>query len=124
MHKLITILLVVVGVIHVLPVVGAVGGARLAALYGMSFDEPDLAILMRHRAVLFGLLGVFIVYSAFHPEQQPLALVAGLVSAGSFLWIAWCVGGYNPAIARVVLVDVVAVACLIAAGGVLIYRDT
>jgi hypothetical protein len=124
MHKLITILLLVVGVIHVLPVAGAVGGPRLAALYGISFDEPNLAILMRHRAVLFGMLGVFIVYSAFHPEQQPLALIAGLVSVGSFLWVAWCVGDYNPAIARVVLVDVVALACLIAAAGLVMSRDT
>lgn len=57
MQKLITVLLIIVGTIHILPLSGVVGGARLASLYGMSFDEPNLAILMQHRAVLFGLLG-------------------------------------------------------------------
>jgi hypothetical protein len=117
MQKLITVLLIIVGTIHILPLSGVIGGARLASLYGMSFDEPNLAILMQHRAVLFGLLGVFIVYSAFNPPYQTLALIFGLVSVGSFLVIAVFVGGYNGAISRVVTVDVVALCCLLAVVG-------
>ncbi len=117
MQKLITVLLIIVGTIHVLPLSGALGGNRLASLYGMSFDEPNLAILMQHRAVLFGLRGIFIVYSAFHPAYQPLALIAGLVSVGSFLLLAVFVGGYNGAIARVVTVDMVALGLLLAVFG-------
>jgi hypothetical protein len=113
MQKLITVLLIIVGTIHVMPLSGVVGGARLAGLYGMPFDEPNLAILMQHRAVLFGLLGVFIVYSAFHPEYQALALIVGLVSVGSFLLLAWFVGSCNESLARVVIVDVVALCCLL-----------
>ena len=102
MHKLITVLLVIVGTIHILPVSGVIGGSRLAGLLnGMSFDQPNLAILMQHRAMLFGLLGVFIVYSAFHPAYQSLALIAGLVGVGSFLLLAMLVGGYNGALGRV-----------------------
>jgi hypothetical protein len=70
---------------------------------------------MRHRAVLFGLLGAFLVYAAFRPELQAIALVAGFVSVVSFLAIAWSVGGYNAAIGRVVTADLVALACLIIA---------
>jgi hypothetical protein len=60
-------------------------------------------------------LGAFLVYAAFRPELQAIALVAGFVSVVSFLAIAWSVGGYNAAIGRVVTADLVALACLIIA---------
>ncbi|MFM7627473.1 MAG: phosphopantetheine adenylyltransferase [Gammaproteobacteria bacterium] len=115
MRHLISAMLVIVGVIHLLPLSGVLGGPRLAALYGIAVDGPDLAILMRHRAVLFGLLGVFLVVAAFRPAWQPAALVAGFVSVVSFLWLAWATGGYNAQLARVVTADLVALACLVVA---------
>jgi hypothetical protein len=112
MNKAISILLAAVAVIHLLPLSGVLGPERLAVLYGLPFDEPSLQIMMRHRAVLFGMLGVFLLGAAFKPEWQPVAFAAGFVSTVSFLWLAWSVGGYNAAIGRVVVADVVAVACL------------
>ena len=88
MSRLISTMLIVVAVIHPLPVSGVLGAERLTALYGVSFAEPNIEILMRHRAMLFGLLGVFIFYSAFKPKYQPVALVAAVVSVVSFLYIA------------------------------------
>ena len=115
MQKTITVLLIVVGIIHLLPLGGVLGAERLAALYGLSFEEPNLAILMRHRAILFGILGLFFVYAAFQPALQPLAFVAGFISVISFLGIAWSVGGYTEAIRKVILADLLAAACLLAA---------
>ncbi len=106
----------VAGVVHLLPLSGALSSQRLTGLYGLSFDEPNLAIVMRHRAVLFGLLGGFLVLAALEPAWQPLAFIAGLVSVVSFLWIARSVGGYNARIARVVTADAVVLACLIVGG--------
>jgi hypothetical protein len=106
-------MLVVGGVIHLLPLSGVLGSERLAALYGLPFDEPNLAILMRHRAVLFGLLGLFLCVAAFRPAWQTIAFVAGFISVVSFLWLARSVGGYNASVARVVVADVVALACLV-----------
>ena len=112
MKTAIAILLVVAGVIHLLPVAGVIGPEKLAALYGIAIDNPNLAILMRHRAVLFGLLGAFLCWAAWRPDLQPIALGAGAVSAGSFLWLAWKTGGYNALLERVVVADIVAMACL------------
>lgn len=113
MRYLVSAMLVVVAVIHLLPLSGVLGSERLAALYGLPFNEPNLAILMRHRAVLFGLLGLFLLFAAFRPAFQTVAFIAGLVSVVSFLWLAWSVGGYNAQVALVFMADIVALACLI-----------
>ena len=88
MKLLVSAALVVAGAIHLLPLGGLAGPERLAALYEVAIHDSNLAILMRHRAVLFGLLGALLVYAAFRPDLQPLAMVAGFLSAGSFLVIA------------------------------------
>ena len=121
MRHLISAMLVIVAIIHLLPLPGVLGSERLAALYGLSFDEPNLAILMRHRAVLFGLLGVFFLVAAFRPELQPLAFAGGFVSVLSFLYLAWSAGGYNAQVGRVAAADVLALVCLVVGTAALFY---
>lgn len=122
MEKVVAGLLVLVGIIHLLPVPGLLGAERLSILYGVSLGEPNIVILMRHRAVLFGLLGLFMVYAGFKPALQPLALVAGLLSVVSFIAIAWSTGSYNEAIRRVVIADIAAVIALCVATGIYVAR--
>lgn len=106
-------MLVVAGVIHLLPLSGVLGSERLASLYGLTFNEPNLAILMRHRAVLFGLIGSFMLFAAFKPALQSIAFVGGIISVASFLYLAGAAASYNPHIARVFLVDIVVLICLV-----------
>jgi len=110
---LVSAMLVIVGVIHLLPLSGVLSSERLTVLYGLRFDDPNLVILMRHRAVLFGLLGLFLLYAAFKPSIQVLALAAGFVSVISFLWLAQAADSHNAHIARVVTADIVALVCLV-----------
>ena len=121
MSKLIAGLLLVAGVIHLLPLGGLLGGERLNALYGLTLDEPNLQILMRHRAVLFGLLGALLVAAAFIPQLRGIALTGGLISVLSFLLLAWAEPAYNEALRRVVIADWVALACLLLALGLQLY---
>lgn len=113
MRYVVMISLCVAAVVHLLPLIGVLGGERLQSLYGVAIEGPDLQILMRHRAVLFGLLGTYLLAAAFIPVLQPTALGAGLVSVLSFLALAWTTEGYNASIARVVAVDVVALVALL-----------
>ena len=115
MSKIITGLLILVGIIHLLPLSGVLAAERLTTLYGLSFQEANISILMRHRAVLFGLFGLFFIYAAFKPVYQPLAFIAGFVSVISFMALAWSTGGYNDAIGKVVIADLVAFASLLLA---------
>lgn len=113
MRYLISASLVITGIIHLLPITGVLGAETLAMLYGTSFDDPSLAILMRHRAVLFGLLGALFVIAAFKPSLQSLAFVFGFVSVLSFLWLAWSTGNYSIQINRIVIADLIALVSLI-----------
>lgn len=115
MNRLIAVLLLVAGIIHLLPLAGVLGGERLNALYGLALDEPNPQILMRHRAVLFGLLGALLVAAAFVPGLRTLALLGGLISVVSFLLLTWHAPLYNEAFRRVVVADWVALACLLPA---------
>ena len=113
MRYILSAMLTVVGIIHLLPLSGVLGVARLQALYDVTITDPNLEIVMRHRAVLFGILGAFLIYAAFRPGLQLAALIAGAVSVISFLVIAGMIGGYNTEITRVVTADIVAVVCLL-----------
>ena len=122
MKLVVTLALLTVGVIHLLPLPGVLGGERLAALYGVGAADPNLQLLLRHRAVLFGLLGLLCVVAAFRPGLQPLAFGAGFVSVVSFLALA---RGFEPTpqIARVVVADWIALASLVA-GAVAYYAGS
>lgn len=114
-QTVISICLLVAGVIHILPISGLFGASRLEALYGVAIQDPNMLILMRHRAVLFLLLGLFIVAAIFVPAIQLTAIIAGLVSTILFIVLAKSVGDYNSAIAKVVVADWVAIAALVVA---------
>lgn len=111
-RSVVTAMLLVAAAIHILPLAGVLGAARLESLYGLPITDPNLAILLRHRAVLFGLLGTFLVVAAFRPVLQGTAFAAGFASVVTFLLLAWSEGGYNESLARVITADIVALVCL------------
>lgn len=114
-EKVITALLLIVAVIHIIPISGFAGVARLESLYGIPVSGNNMEILMRHRAVLFGILGVFFAYAAFTPSLQPLAFLAAFATLASFFYLALAVGDYNAAIGKIVMGDIVAAVSLLAA---------
>ena len=115
MHRIAHAMLIVAGIIHLLPLAGLLGPHHLARLYGVVIADPDLIILMRHRAVLLALTGGWLIAGAWQPGLRRTACVAGLVSTVSFLALAWSAGGTNALLARVVVADVVALGCLLVA---------
>ncbi len=108
MDKLAALILLAVGLLHLLPVTGVLGGERLQALYGLAVEDHSLAILLRHRAVLFALIGVALLLAALQPAWRGPAVAIGLISMLSFIVIALLEGGGNAAILRVLKIDLVA----------------
>ena len=107
-EKLTTAALILAGLVNVFPVIGIASADVLARLYGIPAPEGDLLILMRHRALLFGILGVLILTSIFRRHLQPTAIVAGLVSMLGFVVLALVSGDYGAKIHNVMRIDIVA----------------
>jgi peptidoglycan/LPS O-acetylase OafA/YrhL len=107
MRVALPLLLCLVALIHALPLAGALGG--------LPVTDPNLEILLRHRAVLFGVVAGLLAAAAWRPELVGAALVAGLVSVGSFLVVVALVGQPNEALRTVARVDVVALMLLLVA---------
>ena len=113
--RIIAACLFTIGIIHLIPLGGFFGAARLETMYGIAIDNDNLEILLRHRAILFGLLGAVFCLSAFRPVYQPLAFALATGTLLPFFFLLTRVDNYNEAIARVALADVLALACLVTA---------
>lgn len=99
-------------IIHLLPVSGVLGVPQLKSLYGLEVTGADLEILLRHRAVLFGLIALLLLAAMAMPHLRGAALLAAIVSMASFIVIALMVGDYGPSLKRVVLADIVGLAAI------------
>lgn len=108
-----TICIVLVGIINTLPVIGLLGADRIASAYGVSVDSPELEILVRHRALLFGVIGGFVLTSVFLVELRLPALVLAGASMIGFLLLTWSVDPHNQALKGIVQADLL---CLPALG--------
>ncbi|WP_281555992.1 hypothetical protein [Thalassomonas sp. RHCl1] len=113
MKLTISIFLLIVGVINFLPVIGVLSAETLSGAYSVEFMGNDIIILMRHRALLFGLIGGFILYSVFKPAYQMAAMVMAAISMLGFLFFVWAAGDYNASIFKIAIVDLVGIVCLV-----------
>ena len=105
----ITVCLVLVGLINFAPVMGLLGVTKLNQAYDVSLVSNDLVLLMRHRALLFGILGAFILYAAFTPKYQTAAMVMGFVSMAGYIVLMLTGSDYNAALTKIMWVDVVGI---------------
>jgi hypothetical protein len=78
LNEVVAASLIIGGVIHLMPAAGVLGRSALTRLYAVEIDDPDLEILLRHRSVLFALLGAFLVLAAFAPELRTAAFIISL----------------------------------------------
>ena len=118
-ERAITGLMLVVALIHLLPISGFFGIERLTSLYDVEINGADMEILMRHRAILFGILGGFLAYAAFRPAMQPIAFLAAFISLSSFFYLTVSVTGFSEAIRKIIIADIVASVCLV--GAIVLY---
>ena len=98
--------LLLVGVVHLLPAAGVAGAQALHKLYGVDASEPTLALLLRHRAVLFGVLGAWMVCAAFVPQMRWWAWGAALLNMAAFVVLATEHPSLGDALQRVMWIDI------------------
>lgn len=121
MQRLITVLFLIAGLINFAPVAGVLSADTLANAYGIAAPQGDLLILMRHRALLFGIVGGLLIVAAFRRPLQPVAIVAGMVSMIGFIALVLMAGEHGDKLQRIMLIDIGAVIVL-ALAAILRYR--
>ena len=111
-HGIYLVAIAVVGVINVLPVLGVLGGSRLSAAYGIDMPSADVELLLRHRALLFGLVGGYVLYSLAAPSHRGAALTLAGLSMVGFVVLAQLAGEYGAALRKIVVADLVGIGAL------------
>lgn len=105
MDVLCTVILVAAGIAHLLPAAGLAGAQRLRKLYAIEITEPATLLLMRHRALQFGSLALFLLLAAFWPPWRMPAALVGLLSTVGYCVLGRLPGRLNPALCRVWWID-------------------
>lgn len=113
MNLISVITMFIVGVIHIIPGIGVLGNEKLNELYGVHIADPNLAILMKHRAVLFAIIGLLIIAGSFKTSLYWISWTVGITSVIAFLFLAHEQQNYNHFIAKIYLIDWVCVFLLI-----------
>lgn len=116
------ITLFIAGVINLLPSLLAFFPDRIAKSYGIEIADVNYELLLRHRAILFGVIGGFMILSALKRIHYKAATTIGLISMISFILLFLLIGdGISPELKKVMIIDVVAtvILCL---GAILVWR--
>lgn len=102
--------LLIAAAIHLAPAIGVLSAQKLHALYGVHPDATTL-LLLRHRALLFAVVGTGLLVSVFVPGWRVVASGVALFCMLSFMALATG-QDLGPAIQRVVRIDAVVSALL------------
>ena len=121
LDKIISIILFIVGIINLLPLIVFFDVTKAAKLYGFPIEGESLIILMRHRGVLLGIVGIALIVAAIRPEFRILAISLALISKFAFIFLTFTSANYTPEVRQVALIDVGAIVLLFVVLGLHFY---
>ena len=106
---------IAVGLIKAYPAIVVVQPGQLARLYRLNPGRPDLVALLRHRGLMLGLIGGFLIVAGHVPAWRLPAAALGLISMVGFAILVAASAQCNAALRRIARIDVVLAAILVAA---------
>ena len=104
--KIVSALLILVGLINIAPIMVFFSPSQTKRLYGIELEGENLSILMRHRGVLLAIVGMALIYGAFKPELRLFVIALALISKIAFIFLTFSASDYSPEIKKVALIDV------------------
>ncbi len=114
MEILFRICLFITGVINFVPSFLALLPAKISQSYGVAVPDANYELLLRHRAVLFGIIGGLMIYAALKKQYYNLATIMGFVSMLSFVILVYTLeGGINEQLKKVMKIDVIGLVILV-----------
>jgi hypothetical protein len=112
MELIFRISLFLVGVINFVPISLAFFPNKIKDSYGIEVTNPNLELSLRHRAVLLGIVGGLMIFSAISKKYYDLSVVLCSVSMLSFIILYFMIGGINNELKKVMLFDITAMIIL------------
>ncbi|WP_330231692.1 hypothetical protein OHA40_03840 [Nocardia sp. NBC_00508] len=98
------------GALNAVPVLGAVSPEWAESAYGVGL--ADIEVLMRHRGVLFAIVGGGLLVAVARPRLRVAAVTANAVSYAGFVLIAVLERPISPELARIARYDVAGLVAL------------
>lgn len=115
--KIVSVILVIVGIINFFPVIVFFDSSKTLKLYGLPIEGENLTILMRHRGVLLAIIGIALITAALKSEYIILAISLALISKFAFIFLMFTATNVSPEIRQVGSIDIGAIILLLAAFG-------
>lgn len=106
LENLYRLILLITGLVHLLPFSFLFFTEQLQKNYGVDISDANLQLLLRHRAIFFGLIGAGLIFSAIKKSFYGWASTIGLISMVSFIVLFYEIGGINHQLRSVMLIDV------------------
>jgi hypothetical protein len=121
MEIIFRISLFIAGIINILPSLLAFLPGKISKSYGIEIPNDNYELLLRHRAILFGIIGGLMIYSAIAKKYYEVAITVGLFSMVSFILLFFLIGReMNAELRKVMIIDVVATVVL-CVGAILLF---
>jgi len=98
----------------VLPSILAFLPNKISHSYGIEMPSSNYELLLRHRAVLFGIIGGIMIFSAITKKNYSMAVCIGLISMISFIVLYKLTNGtINDELNKVMKIDIVGIIILL-----------
>ncbi|MFN6089051.1 MAG: hypothetical protein ACK47E_09925 [Cyclobacteriaceae bacterium] len=114
MELIYRITLFIAGVINLLPAMLAFLPDKISKSYGIDIPNANYELLLRHRAILFGIIGGLMIFSAIVKKYYDIATIAGLISMTSFILLYFLIDkDVSSELKKVMVIDIVATIILL-----------
>ena len=113
MELIFRITLFIAGFVNILPATIAFLPSKISKSYGFEVSNVNYQLIIRHRAVLFGIIGGLIIFSAITKKYYEISTIAGLISMMSFIIMYFLIGNINNELRKVMIIDVIATIILL-----------
>lgn len=114
METVFRICLLIAGVINFAPSFLAFLPKKISQSYGVDVPNQNYELLLRHRAVLFGIIGGVMIFSAISQLYYELSIIIGMISMVSFIILFQGIkGDINAELTKVMKIDIVGIIILL-----------
>lgn len=110
--------LLVSAIVHLTPATGLIGGEAVLRLYGVAIADGNMDLLLRHRALMFALIGTPMLLAAISGQWRGAAILLALINTVGFVVLAWPGTNLTPELQRVMRIDAALILPLLIAGAI------